>query len=88
MLEKMEVQNQLNSLKSQINPHFLFNALNNLYAIVQLKPEKASNDFMRVTINSTFGLGGIFDLATPLKIEKNHSCISCWIVGCCHKVDF
>ena len=39
--------------------------------ILQLKPEKASNDFMRVVINSSFGIGGIFDVATPLNIDKN-----------------
>ena len=26
---------------------------------------------MRVVINSTFGLGGIFDVATPLNIDRN-----------------
>ncbi len=32
---------ELNALKNQINPHFLFNTLNNVYALINLDKEKA-----------------------------------------------
>jgi phospholipid-binding lipoprotein MlaA len=38
--------------------------------IVQLKPAKLGDDLGRVVLNTTFGLGGIFDLATPMGIER------------------
>ena len=47
---------ELSSLKSQINPHFFFNTLNNLYGLVIEKSEKAPevvlklSDMMRYTI--------------------------------------
>ena len=42
-LERERVAYELNFLKSQINPHFLFNALNNLGATVYLYPERAES---------------------------------------------
>ncbi len=39
-LEKEKAESQLNYLKSQINPHFLFNNLNNLYAYALEKSDK------------------------------------------------
>lgn len=41
-LEKANLQEELNQLKSQVNPHFLFNTLNNLHALTRIDPEKAS----------------------------------------------
>lgn len=41
-LEKQQLQEELNHLKSQVNPHFLFNTLNNLHALTRIDPEKAS----------------------------------------------
>jgi phospholipid-binding lipoprotein MlaA len=38
--------------------------------ILQLKPAKLGDDLGRVVLNTTVGLGGIFDLATPLGIER------------------
>ncbi len=40
-LRKMNLQSQLDSLKSQINPHFLFNNLNSLSSLIQSDPDRA-----------------------------------------------
>ena len=39
--EHIQLQAELQSLKRQINPHFLFNTLNNIYSFVLLNPEQA-----------------------------------------------
>ncbi|HOB00367.1 MAG TPA: VacJ family lipoprotein [Casimicrobium huifangae] len=39
---------------------------------LQLKGAKMGDDLGRVMINTTFGLGGIFDLATPMGIERGN----------------
>jgi sensor histidine kinase YesM len=50
---------ELNSLKAQINPHFLFNTLNNIYALTLSNSEKASEvvlqlaGLMRYQLEST-----------------------------------
>lgn len=40
-LEKARTEAELQELKSQLNPHFLFNSLNNIYALIDLDAEKA-----------------------------------------------
>ena len=40
---------QLNFLKAQINPHFLFNALNNLYSLVELKSPDAPKMLLKLS---------------------------------------
>lgn len=42
-----------------------------LYNLLQGKPGYAFNDFMRVAVNTTMGLGGLLDLATPGGLEKH-----------------
>ena len=42
-----------------------------LYNLLQGKPGYAFNDFMRVVVNTTMGLGGLIDLATPGGLEKH-----------------
>ena len=42
-LNSLQKEIELNNLKEQINPHFLFNTLNNIYALVEVSPDKAKN---------------------------------------------
>jgi sensor histidine kinase YesM len=42
-LKQVKVQEELNHLKNQINPHFLFNTLNNLNTLITVNPQKASS---------------------------------------------
>jgi phospholipid-binding lipoprotein MlaA len=42
-----------------------------LFNLLQGKPDYAFNDFMRVMVNTTMGLGGFLDLATPGGLEKH-----------------
>jgi phospholipid-binding lipoprotein MlaA len=42
-----------------------------LYNLLQGKPGDAFNDLMRVAVNTTMGLGGLIDLATPGGLEKH-----------------
>jgi len=46
----------------------IYTALNNL---LQGKPDYAASDLMRVVVNTTFGLGGLIDMATPGGLEKH-----------------
>ena len=41
LLEKENIQSQFETLKNQVNPHFLFNSLNALASIITENPEKA-----------------------------------------------
>ncbi len=58
-LEITTMQSELNQLKNQINPHFLFNMLNNANELVRLNPEEASvvlsklNDLLRYQLNDS-----------------------------------
>ncbi len=42
-LEKRSVQSELSILRSQVNPHFLFNTLNNIDSLIYVEQDKASN---------------------------------------------
>jgi sensor histidine kinase YesM len=42
-MEKERLNSELNQLKNQVNPHFLFNTLNNLHVLTQTNPDKASD---------------------------------------------
>jgi two-component system, LytTR family, sensor kinase len=47
--EKRRLEAELTLLKSQINPHFLLNSLNNLYALALTVPEKTPNAILKLS---------------------------------------
>jgi hypothetical protein len=42
-LEREKIATELNYLRSQINPHFLFNALNSIYFLIKKDPDRAAD---------------------------------------------
>lgn len=48
-LENQQLQTELNFLKSQVNPHFLFNTLNNLYALALTKDDRAPEIVLKLS---------------------------------------
>lgn len=48
-LEKENLTLELNSLKMQINPHFLFNSLNSMYSLARKKSDKTPDAILRLS---------------------------------------
>jgi LytS/YehU family sensor histidine kinase len=48
-LEKENLLLELNFLKSQLNPHFLFNTLNNIYSLTYRKDDRASDMVLQLS---------------------------------------
>lgn len=48
-LEKTKVLTELDFLKNQINPHFLFNTLNNIYIQTRIEPKKAADMVLKLS---------------------------------------
>lgn len=47
--EKEKIQTELNSLKQQVNPHFLFNSLNSIYSLANRKSEKTTEAVLKLS---------------------------------------
>jgi sensor histidine kinase YesM len=48
-LNNLTLRMELNELRNQINPHFLFNMLNNVKALIRIDPEKATTVIMKLS---------------------------------------
>lgn len=48
-LENLHLQSELRFLKAQMNPHFLFNTINNIYSLTLLKSNRASEALMKLS---------------------------------------
>lgn len=59
----------------QTGTHNFFSNLNDVVVvandILQLKGEQFGSDFLRLTVNSVFGIFGLFDVASPAGIPKH-----------------
>jgi len=74
--EASMIEIELNNLKSQLNPHFIFNALNSIRALVDENPSKskqAINQLSNILRNSlTFEKKGLTKFDDELKIVKDY----------------
>lgn len=68
-LEKEKVAYELNYLRSQINPHFIFNSLNNLQAISILRPNQVESFVQRLSEMLRYVLEGSRQSGVSLREE-------------------
>jgi two-component system LytT family sensor kinase len=71
-LERINTQNELKYLKSQINPHFLFNSLNNLYAMTLSNSPDAPDMVLRLSSILRYLLYETSETKVPLDKEINY----------------
>lgn len=75
-LEKENLQSELKFLRSQVNPHFLFNTLNSLYGLTQEKSDRAPETVLKLSELMSFVLyesdRETISLATELKYIRNY----------------
>lgn len=70
--ENESMQSELRFLKSQINPHFLFNTLNSLYALTLKKDDKAPDIVIKLSEMMRYMLYECNEPRVPLKKEINY----------------
>ena len=68
-LQTQTMRSELNFLRSQINPHFLFNTLNNLYALTLKKSNKAPEIVLKLSEMMRYMLYECNEKRVPLKKE-------------------
>ena len=71
-LETRTMQSELRFLKSQINPHFLFNTLNNLYALTLKKSDKAPEIVIKLSEMMRYMLYECNEKEVPLSKEVHY----------------
>ncbi len=68
-LEKQNLEQQLEYLRYQINPHFFMNTLNNIHALVDIEPEKAKDTIVELSKMMRFVLYDGNKQHVPLSLE-------------------
>lgn len=76
-LTKLQWQTRFNSLKSQVNPHFLFNSLNALSALIEESPSRASQFVDELSSMYRYLLQAndqeVIELGTELKFIESYT---------------
>jgi two-component system LytT family sensor kinase len=71
-LEKQSLTAELAFLKSQINPHFLFNSLNNIYSLAYQKSDQTPNAVLKLSEIMRYMLYESNDSSVALEKEINY----------------
>lgn len=66
-LERQRTNSELSYLKAQINPHFFFNTLNNIYSLTNIDVEKAKTALLKLSRMMRYVL---------YETEKNHTLLT------------
>lgn len=68
-MEAVASEAELKNLKSQLNPHFLFNTLNNIYSLMSVNPDAAKDSILELSKILRYVLCEDDEKAVPLSSE-------------------
>jgi hypothetical protein len=71
-LKTSNLNSELKFLRSQINPHFLFNALNNIYSLSVMKSEKTPDNILKLSDMLRYIIYDCNSDRVPLEKEINY----------------
>lgn len=71
-LEKAKLETEIKFLKSQINPHFLFNTLHNIYGLTIIQSDRASDQVLKLSNILRYMLYDSNEEKVPLKREVQY----------------
>lgn len=71
-IQEEKLQTELKLLKSQINPHFLFNALNNIYSLSYMKSEVAPESILKLSNMLRYVIEDCVTEFVPLQLEVEY----------------
>ncbi len=72
ILQQAQAEAELKALKANINPHFLFNNLNTLYALARKKSDKTSEYILKLSDMMRYMLYEASEKQVPLDKELNY----------------
>lgn len=71
-IEQQKLETELNHLKAQIHPHFLFNTLNSIYALAIRKDDKTADAVVRLATFLRYIIRDARDHEVPLEKELEY----------------
>jgi LytS/YehU family sensor histidine kinase len=75
--EREKISAELSFLKAQINPHFLFNTLNNIYSLATVKSDRTPDAILKVSHILRYVIDEVGQNFVPLQSEI--SCIENYV---------
>jgi two-component system, LytTR family, sensor kinase len=71
-MQQVQAQAELKWLKAQVNPHFLFNALNNIYSLVYVKSDEAGPMLLKLSDMMRYVMTQAGQPLVPVEAEIKH----------------
>jgi LytS/YehU family sensor histidine kinase len=70
--EKERLESELQYLKAQVNPHFLFNSINSIYILIKKDPELAAETLIKLSDLLRFSLYDCSEELIPIEKELDY----------------
>lgn len=71
-MDKQRLESELQYLKAQVNPHFLFNAINSVYFLIKKNPDQAADTLIRLSDLLRFQLYDCSGERIPIEKELEY----------------